>query len=106
VFYWGGSGNAEGSMALSRWLAIGVVLALAGLFKGPQPIAYFALGVGFYILTSRSWRQFPGLILAGIICIIPLVYWYAAIYAPGDEGNWAVFMRVRPVAILPGPIVA
>ena len=77
-----------------------------GLFKGPQPIAYFALGVGFYILASRSWRQFPGLILAGLTCIIPLAYWYAAIYTPGDEGNWAAFMRVRPVAILPGPIVA
>jgi 4-amino-4-deoxy-L-arabinose transferase-like glycosyltransferase len=106
AFYLWWCGNDEGSIGVSRWLAIGVVLALAGLFKGPQPIAYFALGVGFYILTSRSWRQFPGLILAGIICIIPLVYWYAAIYAPGDEGNWAVFMRVRPVAILPGPIVA
>jgi 4-amino-4-deoxy-L-arabinose transferase-like glycosyltransferase len=106
AFYLWWCGNDEGSIGVSRWLAIGVVLALAGLFKGPQPIAYFALGVGFYILASRSWRQFPGLILAGIICIIPLAYWYAAIYAPGDEGNWAAFMRVRPVAILPGPIVA
>jgi 4-amino-4-deoxy-L-arabinose transferase-like glycosyltransferase len=106
AFYLWWCGNDEGSIGVSRWLAIGVVLALAGLFKGPQPIAFFALGVGFYILASRSWRQFPGLILAGIICIIPLAYWYAAIYAPGDEGNWAAFMRVRPVAILPGPIVA
>ena len=106
AFYLWWCGNDEGSIGVSRWLAIGVVLALAGLFKGPQPVAFFALGVGFYILASRSWRQFPGLILAGIICIIPLAYWYAAIYAPGDEGNWAAFMRVRPVAILPGPIVA
>jgi len=106
AFYLWWCGHEEGSIGVSRWLAIGVVLALAGLFKGPQPIAYFALGVGFYILASRSWRQFPGLILAGLICIIPLAYWYAAIYTPGDEGNWAAFMRVRPVAILPGPIVA
>jgi 4-amino-4-deoxy-L-arabinose transferase-like glycosyltransferase len=106
AFYLWWCGNEEGSIGVARWLGIGVVLALAGLFKGPQPIAYFALGVGFYILASRSWGQFPGLILAGVVCIIPLVYWYAAIYAPGDEGNWAAFMRVRPVAILPGPIVA
>ncbi len=106
AFYLWWCGNEEGSISVGRWLAIGVVLALAGLFKGPQPIAYFALGVGFYSLASRSWRQFPGLILAGLICIIPLAYWYAAIYTPGDEGNWAAFMRVRPVAILPGPIVA
>jgi hypothetical protein len=103
AFYLWWCGHEEGSIGVSRWLAIGVVLALAGLFKGPQPIAYFALGVGFYILASRSWRQFPGLILAGLI---RLAYWYAAIYTPGDEGNWAAFMRVRPVAILPGPIVA
>jgi 4-amino-4-deoxy-L-arabinose transferase-like glycosyltransferase len=106
AFYLWWCGNDAGSISVSRWLAIGVVLALAGLFKGPQPIAYFALGVGFYVLCSRSWQQIPGLILAGIICIIPLAYWYAAIYTPGDEGNWAAFMRVRPVAILPGPIVA
>jgi len=106
AFYLWWCGNQGGSVGVARWLAIGVVLAAAGLFKGPQPIAYFALGVGFYILGSRSWRQIPGLILAGVICIIPLACWYAAIYTPGDEGNWAAFMRVRPVAILPGPIVA
>ena len=71
-------GNEEGLIGVARWLAIGIVLALAGLFK-VQPIAYFALGVGFYVLATRSWRQFPGLILAGIVCVIPLAYWYAGI---------------------------
>jgi 4-amino-4-deoxy-L-arabinose transferase-like glycosyltransferase len=106
AFYLWWVGNERGSIGFGRWLAIGVVLAFAGLLKGPQPIAYFALGVGLYILGSRSWRQIPGLILAGAICALPLAAWYAAIYTPGDEGNWAAFMRVRPIAILPGPLAA
>jgi 4-amino-4-deoxy-L-arabinose transferase-like glycosyltransferase len=100
------SGNAKGSISVLRWLAIGVVLAFAGLLKGPQPIAYFALGVGLYVLATRSWRQLPGLILAGLICAAPLAAWYAAVYTPGDEGSWAAFMRVRPAVLLPGPLGA
>ena len=91
AFYLWWSGNQAGSIGLSigfgRWLAIGVVLALAGLLKGPQPIAYFALGVGLYVLGARAWRQIPGLVLAGLICVLPLAAWYAAIYSPGDEGT-------------------
>ena len=97
---------AKGSIGAGRWLAIGIVLALAGLLKGPQPIAYFALGVGVFVLGSRSWRQLPGLILAGLICAVPLALWYAAIYRPGDEGIWAAFMRVHPNIIFSGPLTA
>ena len=104
AFYLWWGGNEQGSIGFARWLAIGVVLAFAGLLKGPQPIAYFALGVGLYILGSRSWRQIPGLILAGVICALPLAAWYAAIYTPGDEGNWAAFMRVRPMRCCFRPI--
>ena len=94
------------SVSLGRWLGIGVVLAFAGLLKGPQPLAYFALGIGLFILGTRSWRQLPGLILAGVICAIPLGLWYAAIYAPGDENIWAAFMRVHPWASFSGPVEA
>jgi 4-amino-4-deoxy-L-arabinose transferase-like glycosyltransferase len=106
VLWWDGA--AKRSIGLGRWSAIGVVLALAGLMKGPQPIAYFALGVGVFVLGSRSWRQLPGLILAGLICAIPLALWYAAIYRPGDEGSWAAFMRVHPHPdlIFSGPLAA
>ena len=104
VLWW--SGYAKGSVSVGRWLAIGLVLAVAGLLKGPQLIAYFALGVGVFVLASRSWRQIPGLLLAGLICAIPLALWYAAIYRPGDEGIWAAFMRVRPNIIFSGPLTA
>jgi 4-amino-4-deoxy-L-arabinose transferase-like glycosyltransferase len=102
--WWGGC--EKGSISFGRWLAIGFVLALAGLLKGPQPIAYFALGIGLYVLATRSWRQIPGLVMAGLICAIPLAASYAATYVPGDEASWANFMRVRPITLLPGPLVA
>jgi 4-amino-4-deoxy-L-arabinose transferase-like glycosyltransferase len=106
AFYLWWRANQDGSIGLGRWLAIGVVLAFAGLFKGPQPIAYFALGVGLYVLGSRSWRQIPGLVLAGVICVLPLAAWYAAIYVPGDAQTWGTFMRVHPAIIFSGPAVA
>jgi 4-amino-4-deoxy-L-arabinose transferase-like glycosyltransferase len=104
AFYLWWDGNQQGSIGFGRWLAIGVVLAFAGLLKGPQPIAYFALGVGLYVLGSRSWRQIPGLMLAGVICALPLAAWYAAIYTPGDEAVWGTFMRVHPALRFSGPI--
>jgi hypothetical protein len=76
------------------------------LLKGPQPIGYFALGIGLYVLLTRSWRQLPGLILAGLICATPLAAWYAAIYTPGDEQTWGTFMRVHPAALFSSPPVA
>jgi len=104
VIWW--DGHEQGSIKFGRWLAIGAVLALAGLLKGPQPIAYFALGIGLYTLATRSWREIPGLVMAGLICAIPLAAWYAIIYTPGDEENWAEFMRMRPANVLSGPIVS
>ena len=106
AFFLWWSGFEKGSLGFGRWFAVGIVLALAGLLKGPQPLAYFALGVGLYVLGSRSWRQIPGLVMAGLICALPLAAWYAAIYTPGDEGSWAAFMRVRPATQLPGPLAA
>jgi 4-amino-4-deoxy-L-arabinose transferase-like glycosyltransferase len=105
LYLWWGD-NEAGTFGMGRWLVIGVILAIAGLFKGSQPIAYFALGVGLYILCSRSWRQIPWLILAGVICAIPLALWYAAVYRPGDTEIWATFMRIHPAQLFSSPPVA
>jgi len=104
VVWW--NGYASGHGTLGRWIGIGVVLALAGLMKGPQPLGYFALGIGLFILVTRSWKQIPGFVLAGIICVIPLVAWYAHVYTPGDANAWAAFMRFSVSAPLAGPIEA
>ncbi len=102
VLWW--YGFASGGISVSRWFAIGIVLALAGLMKGPQPIAYFALGVGLFICIRRQWKQLPGLLLAGVICATPLIAWYAYVYIPGDESQWAAFMRVQPAVQFAGPV--
>jgi 4-amino-4-deoxy-L-arabinose transferase-like glycosyltransferase len=105
VLWW--SGYASGTISFGRWIAIGIVLAFAGLLKGPQPIAYFALGIGVFVLATRSWRQIPGLVLAGVICAIPLALWYWVTYQPGDGGTWAAFMRLsHPRDVFAGPIGA
>ena len=105
VLWW--SGYAKDSISLTRWLAIGVVLALAALLKGPQPIAYFALGVGLFVVGTHAWRQIPGLMLAGLICAVPLAIWYALTYTPGDEATWGAFMRLsQPRETFSGPIGA
>lgn len=100
--WWDGYGR--GRISVGRWAAIGGVLALADLMKGPQPISYFALGIGLFILITRDWKQIPGIVLAGIICIIPTAAWYGYVYSPGDEAQWAGFMRLSPVAPLDNPI--
>jgi len=92
-----------GRLGAGRWIAIGAVLALAGLMKGPQPIAFFALGVGFFVLGARAWRQIPGLLLSGTICVIPLAAWYWYVYVPGVEGQWTTFMRLGANAQLSDP---
>ena len=107
-FYVWWIGLAAARLTIGRWSAIGCILALAALLKGPQPVAYFFLGVGAYIAVRRSWPQLPGLILAGVICVIPVAAWYAYVYTPGDESTWALFMRLDKVrsATLPHPLRA
>jgi 4-amino-4-deoxy-L-arabinose transferase-like glycosyltransferase len=95
--------NSAGRISLARWATIGGILALAGLMKGPQPVSYFALGIGLFILITRDWNQIPGIVLAGIVCIVPIAAWYGYVYSPGDEAQWAGFMRLTPVAPLDNP---
>jgi hypothetical protein len=104
VLWW--NGCQKDSISVGRWAAIGIVLALAGFMKGPQPVAYFALGIGLFILLTRSRRQVPGFVFAGVLCALPLAAWYIAVYAPGDEAQWAAFMRFRPAIVFSGPIQA
>lgn len=105
VLWW--DGYTRGSLRLGRWLAIGVVLALAGMLKGPQPVGYFGLGIGLFVLITRSWRQIPGLVLAGIICILPVAWWAMETYTGGDQSAWAAYMRLaHPRAVFYGPMTA
>jgi 4-amino-4-deoxy-L-arabinose transferase-like glycosyltransferase len=108
AFYVWWTGFAAGRLTLVRWIGIGGVLAFAALLKGPQPVGYFFLGVGAFVVVSRSWTQLPGLVLAGVVSALPAAAWYMHVYAPGDETTWAMFMRLDRVgsASLPHPLRA
>ena len=62
--------------------------------KGPQPAAFFALGVSAYLLIGRRWRELPGFVLCMIIPAAATIAWGAAIYQPGDEGIWLAYTRL------------
>ena len=86
-------GTDENNMTPARWLGAAILLALAGLTKGPQPIAYFTLGVGAYILL-RQRDQLLGFILANLLAGFVVVGWYVAIHRPGDISLWQEHSRL------------
>lgn len=92
VVWW--KGAERGDVALSRWLAVGLLLGVAGLTKGPQPIAYFTLGVGAYLLLRRRWRDLPGLLVANAIAVVIVGAWYLAVSQPGDLQGWKNHSRL------------
>lgn len=92
VVWW--TGHETGKLPVSRWMLIGVLLALAALVKGPQPVAYFGLGVGSFTLLRRQWQALSGLALAGGIAALVSAAWYWAIYQPADLTVWAEHARL------------
>jgi 4-amino-4-deoxy-L-arabinose transferase-like glycosyltransferase len=92
VIWW--HGNAAGRVTPIRWIAIGLVLGMAGLTKGPQPLAYFTFGVGAFLLVRRRWSEWPGFMLAHVIAGAAVLSWYIAVYAPGDLSLWANHSRM------------
>lgn len=81
-------GMTAGHISWRRWLSIGIVLTAAGLTKGPQPLAYFVLGVGAYLLVKQRWRDIPGFVMANIGAGLAVAGWYWAVMIPGDVKGW------------------
>ena len=90
VLWW----TAAERVTLARWIAIGAVLGLAVLIKGPQPIAYFTIGVGTFLVLYRRWSQIPGFLLGNGIAGLIALAWYAAVYQPGDLHLWIDHSRI------------
>lgn len=93
VIWW--DGHKTGRVTFLRWIVVGLVLAAAGLTKGPQPVAYFSFGVGALLVFRRQWKELPGFVLAHVLAGIPLLAWYIAIYQPGDLGLWQAVWRLN-----------
>lgn len=81
-------------LTLARWIAIGAILAVAALMKGPQPVAYFFLGVLLFVVLTSEWQQLAGLFLAGCVAIVPTALWYFHVYAAGDQSEWLRYTRL------------
>ena len=88
------SGHARGEVGAGRWAGIAAVLAVASLVKGPQPLGYFFLGVGAYLLVTRRWRELAGLAAAAVPAAAVTGAWYWAVHRPGDLFLWRVHSRV------------
>jgi 4-amino-4-deoxy-L-arabinose transferase-like glycosyltransferase len=93
LLWW--DGVAAGRVSLPRWIGCGVLLAALALAKGPQPAAFFALGVAVYLLIERRWRDLPGFIVCMMLPAAATIAWAAAVYRPGDEGTWLSYARLQ-----------
>lgn len=85
---------AMGRISLGRWTGVGCLLAIAALLKGPQPVAYFMLGILSFIALTSAWWQIPGLFLAGLLAALPTGLWYAYVFVPGDQSEWLRYTRL------------
>lgn len=93
VVWW--DGHKAGPVSVRRWIAVGLVLSAAAMTKGPQPVAYFTLGVGAYLVLYREWRELPGFLLANAMAGAVVLAWYAAVYQPGDVDEWRRLSRLN-----------
>lgn len=89
----------KGRFSFLASIGVGILLGATALFKGPQPAAFFAFGIGAFILTTRSWSQVPGFILSGIISLAILGTWFLFTFEQQDANTMLTYMRM---AILPG----
>jgi 4-amino-4-deoxy-L-arabinose transferase-like glycosyltransferase len=92
VVWWDGA--ALGRVTLLRWIGCGSLLAALAMAKGPQPVAFFALGVAAYAVIRRKWQDLPGFILCMALPAAATVAWGYAVYQPGDEGVWLAYSRL------------
>lgn len=92
-FYVWWQGTVTKRMTLLRWGAVCLLISLAGLTKGPQPVAYFTLGVGAYVFLKRH-EQIPAFIAANIFAGLIIGAWYVAVYQPSDASDWMAHSRL------------
>ena len=84
-----------GRVGLLRWALIGLILAIVGAFKGPQPAAFFAIGIGVFHLINRDWRELAGFAMAGIISLGLLATWYLGAGSASGGDVMLDYMRLR-----------
>lgn len=88
-------GHSRGSPTAARWLVLTIVLSTATLVKGPQPLGYFFIGIGSYLILKRRWLELIALALSGVLCGSVAWGWYWAVYQPGDLAVWFAHSRLN-----------
>ena len=76
VVWW--NGEERGRVTGWRWLACGGLLTVLAMAKGPQPVGFFALGVGGYLLWRRAWSSLAGLVLCLMLPAAATLVWAVA----------------------------
>jgi 4-amino-4-deoxy-L-arabinose transferase-like glycosyltransferase len=94
-------GERRGGATLGRWIAIGAILSVAALAKGPQQLGFFFLGLGAFFLIRRRWIDLFKLGVVGLMPAAVTVAWYVSVYQTGDAAHWAQHSRVVAMPILP-----
>jgi 4-amino-4-deoxy-L-arabinose transferase-like glycosyltransferase len=104
VIWW--NGTETGRVSARRWSAISLVLTALTMAKGPQPLAFFVLGAGAYMLLHRQFYQVIGIALALVPPAAAILAWGYAIYRPGDEAKWVTYMHLEAPGITPAGYLA
>lgn len=91
ALWWRGAGR--GMRSAAAWIAIAALLALAGLTKGPQPVAYITLGIGAYLLL-KDRRQLVAFMAANLGAGVIIAAWYLAVRQTGDAYHWLAHSRL------------
>lgn len=97
VVFW--FGYVRGPITAGRWLAIAVTLSVAGYMKGPQPLAYFFLGIAAFLVLRQRWRDLLSLVAVGVLVAAAVGVWYVVVYQPGDWSAWAAHGRVTALPL-------
>src|SRR5262249_10858644 len=82
-----------------RWLVCGGILAAVALTKGPQPVGFFALGVGGYLIARRHWKALTGLAVCLGVPALATIGWAAGVYRAGDLPVWFYYLRLDHVGV-------
>jgi 4-amino-4-deoxy-L-arabinose transferase-like glycosyltransferase len=84
-----------GAPSWRRWIGCGALLVVLAMAKGPQPVGFFALGVGIYLLLTGRWRDVPGLFVCLLMPLAATLAWAVNGYTPGEEREWLRYMRLQ-----------
>jgi hypothetical protein len=94
AFYNWWQGTINKRMTPMRWIGISLLVGLAGLTKGPQPVAYFTVGVGAYLLLKGQRNQIPAFIATNFLAALIIGGWYVLVYQPHDVDYWMFHSRL------------